>query len=166
MILRGRKSLFHEKTQKELRLLKEQKQRKSKIAVFKYIRMVKPETGRNYVSLRIVLAREQVGTNCPGINLSWKGNESEILFFRKTILGNALLLYNSILYFSLLDDVATCCKSITRSLSLFYVHLLLSMNMWMLACIYLYFFSLKLQFTWDYLNTDAKDANIYTIARV
>lgn len=127
MILRGRKSLFHEKTQKELRLLEEQKQ--SKIAVFKHIRMVKPETGRNYVSLRIVLAREQVGTNCPGINLGWKGNESEILFFRKTILGNVLLLYNSILYFSLLDDVITCCKSITRSLSLFYVHLLLSMNM-------------------------------------
>lgn len=81
MILRGRKSLFHEKTQKELRLLEEQKQRKGKIAVFKLIRMVKPETGRNYVSLRIVLAREQVGTNCPGINLGWKGNESKILFF-------------------------------------------------------------------------------------
>lgn len=81
MILRGRKSLFHEKTQKELRLLEEQKQRKGKIAVFKFIRMVKPETGRNYVSLRIVLAREQVGTNCPGINLGWKGNESKILFF-------------------------------------------------------------------------------------
>lgn len=46
MILRGRKSLFHERTLKEPRILAEQKQRKDKIAVFKYIRMVKPETGR------------------------------------------------------------------------------------------------------------------------
>lgn len=50
MILRGRKSLFHERTLKELRILAEQKQRRDKIAVFKYIRMVKPETGRKCLS--------------------------------------------------------------------------------------------------------------------
>lgn len=50
MILRGRKSLFHERMLKELRILAEQKQRRDKIAVFKYIRMVKPGTGRNCLS--------------------------------------------------------------------------------------------------------------------
>lgn len=50
MILRGRKSLFREKMLKERRFLGEQKQRRDEIAVFKYIRMVKPETGRNCLS--------------------------------------------------------------------------------------------------------------------
>lgn len=49
-ILRGRESLFHERALKELRILAEQKQRRDKIGVFKYIRMVKPETGRNCLS--------------------------------------------------------------------------------------------------------------------
>lgn len=46
MMLRGRKSLFHERMLKKLRILAEQKQSRGKIAVFKYIRMVKAETGR------------------------------------------------------------------------------------------------------------------------